>query len=43
MSETKRELTARQQARKIRKVRASEKRAAEWVEAHGGVVAEARP
>lgn len=38
MSKTKRELTARQQARKTRKGRASEKRAAEWVEARGGVV-----
>lgn len=34
----KRELTARQKARKSRKAKASEKRATEWVESRGGEV-----
>lgn len=42
MSKTKRQLTARQKARKTRKVTAAEKRAATWVEERGGVVAEAK-
>jgi len=33
------ELTARQKARKARKATSAEQRAAEWVEARGGLVA----
>jgi hypothetical protein len=35
LSKTKRELTARQKARKTRKVKAAERRAAEWIDARG--------
>jgi len=35
---TKRQLTERQKARKVRKTSAAEDRAAEWVEARGGAV-----